>query len=177
MEDLNGWYNLEGTHRYTGHMMDWDGADEYTNKRVFTVDGPGGEDLTVRHDGSLPEINVDNLAAGAITSGDVDCGAITSGDIDCGTIAANDGVNAGDVILKTRVLTGIIPSGTTVNIPHGLTGAGIRHFFISVAASSAWWRATAYLLDCHSWDNTNLIIEEADGFEGLPFTITIWYEA
>ena len=35
MEDLNGWYNLEGTHRYTGHMMDWDGAAAYTNKRYL----------------------------------------------------------------------------------------------------------------------------------------------
>jgi len=34
-DDLNGWYNAEGTFRYTGHMMDWDGAAAYTNKRYL----------------------------------------------------------------------------------------------------------------------------------------------
>ncbi len=153
-DDLNGWYDTTGENRYTGHVMAWDGAAAYTNKRVFTVGGPGGDVVTVGAGGDL-----------------------TAGEITSGTITAHDGVNAGDVILKTRVLTGVLPSGTTVNIPHGLTGAGIRCFFVSVAASSAWWRATTSSVDCHSWDNTNLIIEKTSGFDGLPFTITIWYEA
>jgi len=100
-DDLNGWYYANALYRYTGHVMDWDGANAYTNKRVFTVDGPGGEVLTIRHDGSLPEINVDNLTAGAITSGDVDCGAITSGDVDCGAITSGDvdcgAITSGDI--------------------------------------------------------------------------------
>ena len=33
--DLTGWYNAAGDRRYTGHVMDWDGAAAYTNKRYL----------------------------------------------------------------------------------------------------------------------------------------------
>jgi len=65
-DDLNGWYNAEGTFRYTGHVMDWDGADAYTNKRMFTVDGPGGELVTVGAGGlvSAPSLELTSLPVG-----------------------------------------------------------------------------------------------------------------
>jgi len=34
-DDLNGWYDTTGENRYTGHVMDWDGASAYTNKRYL----------------------------------------------------------------------------------------------------------------------------------------------
>jgi len=34
-DDLNGWYDATGENRYTGHVMDWDGAAAYTNKRYL----------------------------------------------------------------------------------------------------------------------------------------------
>jgi len=52
-DDLNGWYNAEGTFRYTGHMMDWDGADAYTNKRIFIMDGPGGAQTALAPSGAV----------------------------------------------------------------------------------------------------------------------------
>jgi len=34
-DDLNGWYDTTGANRYTGHVMEWDGADAYTDKRML----------------------------------------------------------------------------------------------------------------------------------------------
>jgi len=36
-DDLHGWYDTTGANRYTGHVMDWDGAAAYTNKRYLPV--------------------------------------------------------------------------------------------------------------------------------------------
>ncbi|RLD18386.1 MAG: hypothetical protein DRI69_10415 [Bacteroidetes bacterium] len=63
-DDLNGWYDATGANRYTGHVMDWDGAAAYTNKRMFTVDGPGGELVTVGAGGAVnieSDLHIDEI--------------------------------------------------------------------------------------------------------------------
>ena len=40
-DDLNGWYDATGENRYTGHVMDWDGASAYTAKATFSNSAGG----------------------------------------------------------------------------------------------------------------------------------------
>jgi len=121
MEDLNGWYNLEGTHRYTGHMMDWDGADAYTNKRVFTVDAPGGEVFNIYADGSLSPIIVDGDVSGV--NGNFTGDVSASGNMTANIITTS-GINTDNVILRQRVYVNTEASPTHpiyhVSIAHGL---------------------------------------------------------
>ena len=40
-DDLNGWYDTTGANRYTGHVMDWDGAAAYISKRYLPAKSLG----------------------------------------------------------------------------------------------------------------------------------------
>ena len=68
-DDLNGWYNAEGTFRYTGHMMDWDGADAYTNKTSFITTADGKPPALTTNDGQLRfKIYKGTITAGSTVS-------------------------------------------------------------------------------------------------------------
>ena len=67
--DLTGWYNAAGDRRYTGHMMDWDGADAYTNKTSFITTADGKPPALTTNDGQLRfKIYKGTIAAGSTVS-------------------------------------------------------------------------------------------------------------
>ena len=70
-DDLNGWYDTTGANRYTGHLMDWDGASAYTGKRVFTVQAKGGDSVNVMASGPLfsTDIISENITSTGTISG------------------------------------------------------------------------------------------------------------
>ena len=119
--DLAGWYNTAGDRRYTGHVMDWDGADAYTNKRVFTVDAPGGEVFNIYADGSLSPIIVDGDVSGV--NGNFTGDVSASGNMTANIITTS-GINTDNVILRQRVYVNTEASPTHpiyhVSIAHGL---------------------------------------------------------
>jgi len=67
--ELNGWYTANSTERYTGHMMDWDGADAYTNKTSFITTADGKPPALTTNDGQLRfKIYKGTIAAGSTVS-------------------------------------------------------------------------------------------------------------
>ncbi len=95
-DDLNGWYNTTGVNRYTGHATDWDGAASYTQKRLFTVAGAGGDACNIRSDGKI-------TGPSAEFTGRIGCGYINS-----------DNVNLRTKVIKTERVA------ADAGVPHGL---------------------------------------------------------
>ena len=68
-DDLNGWYYADALYRYTGHVMDWDGAAAYTNKTSFITTADGKPPALTTNDGQLRfKIYKGTIAAGSTVS-------------------------------------------------------------------------------------------------------------